>query len=445
MIKKIFYFSFLSVLIISSLGFAHGNDSLLTFKQKSFIVDSIIVQGNDITEEEIILRELTFSQTDTISQKILAYNKERIYSLGLFTKVDLFIYPENEKNFLVINVEESWYIYPIPVASLRDNDWKKLSYGVYVVVKNFRGRNETVMGRVELGYDPTFQLSYYKPNIVPGSDFFWGADFIYKRKNNRSLTAANLFGEDFYQKFIIGSLELGKRFGVYQRLNLNFNYNYVESPKFIKGINASVERVDRYPSVGIGYSYDTRDLIQFPKSGIYGAAYLEFKGLGNNDINYQVLGIDFREYRNVFDDLTAKWRFAARFTSGKSIPYYDYSLIGYDEKIRGNYNLYQEGNNYYIGSLELYYPLIKDFNISLNFIPIVPKELISYRVALYLELFGDTGATKLLGKPISFNDFRSGYGVGLNLLVLPYNILRFEIAFDEYMNSEFILGLGLSF
>jgi len=445
LIKKIFYFSFLSVLIISSLGFAHGNDSLLTFKQKSFIVDSIIVQGNDITEEEIILRELTFSQTDTISQKILAYNKERIYSLGLFTKVDLFIYPENEKNFLVINVEESWYIYPIPVASLRDNDWKKLSYGVYVVVKNFRGRNETVMGRVELGYDPTFQLSYYKPNIVPGSDFFWGADFIYKRKNNRSLTAANLFGEDFYQKFIIGSLELGKRFGVYQRLNLNFNYNYVESPKFIKGINASVERVDRYPSVGIGYSYDTRDLIQFPKSGIYGAAYLEFKGLGNNDINYQVLGIDFREYRNVFDDLTAKWRFAARFTSGKSIPYYDYSLIGYDEKIRGNYNLYQEGNNYYIGSLELYYPLIKDFNISLDFIPIVPKELISYRVALYLELFGDTGATKLLGKPISFNDFRSGYGVGLNLLVLPYNILRFEIAFDEYMNSEFILGLGLSF
>lgn len=427
------------------MGFAQGNDSLLTSKQNRFIVDSIIVQGNDITEEEIILRELTFNINDTVSQAILAYNKERIYSLGLFTKVDLFIYPENEKNILVVNVEESWYIYPIPVASLRDNDWKKLSYGIYLVVKNFRGRNETVMGTVELGYDPTFQLAYYKPNIVPGSDFFLGADFLYKRKNNRSLTAAKLFGEDFQQKFIIGSLEFGKRFGVYQRLNLKLNYMYVESPKYIKGINASDERVDRYPSVSIGYSYDTRDLIQFPKAGIYGAAYLEFKGLSVNDINYQVLGIDFREYRNLFDDLTAKWRVAARFTSGKSIPYYDYSLIGYDEKIRGNYNLYQEGNNYYIGSLELYYPLIKDFNITLDFIPIVPKELISYRVALYLELFGDAGATKILGKPLSFNNFRSGYGVGLNLLVLPYNILRFELAFDEYMNSEFILGLGLSF
>jgi len=203
--------------------------------------------------------------------------------------------------------------------------------------------------------------------------------------------------------------------------------------------------MDRYPSFGIGYSYDTRDLIQFPKEGIFGSAFLELKGLGINDISYQVFGLDYREYRNVFNDLTAKWRFAARFTSGKTIPYYDYSLIGYAEKIRGNYSKRLEGNNYYVGSLELYYPLIKDFNISFDFVPIVPKELLSYRIALYLELFGDAGATKFLGDPLSFNDFRSGYGVGLNLLILPYNILRFELAFDEYMKSEFILGLGISF
>ena len=114
---------------------------------KIFVVDSIIVQGNDITEEEIILRELTFASTDTINQKILEYNKERIYSLGLFTKVDLFIYPFEQKNILVINVEESWYIYPIPVASLREGDWNKLSYGFYLVVKNLRGRNETIITR----------------------------------------------------------------------------------------------------------------------------------------------------------------------------------------------------------------------------------------------------------------------------------------------------------
>ena len=433
------------VLSFSSLGFAQNKDSLSGITSTGIRVDSILVQGNEITEEEIILRELTFNPKDTVSQALLNYNKERIYSLGLFTKVDLFIYPENKKNVLVISVEESWYIYPLPVVSLRENDWNKLSYGFYVVIKNFRGRNETIISRAEFGYDPALQLSYYKPNVIPGSDFFWGADILYTSITNKSINAFYLFGGDFSQKFIVGGLQIGKRFGSYQRLSAKLNYNYVETPKFVNLINASNQRIDRYPSIGFQYSYDTRDLAQFPKSGILGMLYFDYKGFGLNDINYQVFGLDFREYRNVFADLTAKWRFTARFTSGKTIPSYDYSLIGYNEKIRGNYSRKLEGNNYYIGSLELFYPIIKDFNISLDFVPIVPKELLSYRVALYLELFGDTGATKILGKPIKFNDFRSGYGAGLTLLILPYSSLRFELAFDEYRNSEFILGLGLSF
>lgn len=420
-------------------------DSLQEISQNKIIVDSIMIQGNEVTEEEIILRELTFAVSDTVTQSILAYNKERIYSLGLFTKVDFFTYPLEGKNILVISVEESWYIYPIPTASLRENDWSKLSYGFYLYIKNFRGRNETIIAKAEFGFDPAFQLSYFKPNIAPGSDIFWGADIGYRKISNKSLAAFKLYGTDFDQKFITGGVQIGKRFGVFQKANLSLSYNYVESPKFFPQVNASDERIDRYPSIGLGYSYDTRDLAQFPKSGILAMLYFQSKGLGANGINYQVIGIDFREYRNLFYDLTAKWRFAARFTSGKSIPFYDYSRIGYDEKIRGNYNLVMEGNNSYVGSLELFYPLIKDFNISFDFVPIVPKELLSYRVALYLELFGDAGTTKYLGEPLSLNKFRSGYGVGLNLLVLPYNILRFELAFDEYRNSEFILGLGISF
>jgi outer membrane protein assembly factor BamA len=454
LVNKLFFSQFIIVLIISSLGFAQNKDSLLNFRMEhfqdvlmsqGFRVDSIVVQGNKITEEEIIIRELTFHIADTVTNKIINYNRERIYSLGLFTKVDLFVYPGTEKNILVINVEESWYIYPIPVLNIRDNDWKKLSYGIYLVVKNFRGRNETVLAKAEFGYDPAFDLSYYKPSITSGSDFYLGTEFIFRSITNKSLIAEDLYGEVFVQKFITGNVVLGKRFGLYQRTNVKFNYNYVETPKYVQGINASDQRIDRYPSIGLEYSYDTRDLAQFPKAGILGSAYFEFKGLGFNDINYKVLKLDFREYRNIFDDLTAKWRFAARFTSGSSIPYYDYSFIGYNEKIRGNFNLIQEGNNSYIGSLELYYPIIKDFNISFDFIPVVPKELVSYRIGLYFSLFGDAGATKLSGDPISLNDFRSGYGIGLNLLVLPYNTLRFEVAFDEYQNTEFILGLGISF
>ena len=89
--------------------------------------------------------------------------------------------------------------------------------------------------------------------------------------------------------------------------------------------------------------------------------------------------------------------------------------------------------------------MIKDINISLDFIPVLPKSLLTYRIALYSELFGDAGVAKLRHQKLNINDFQSGYGLGLALLILPYNLVRFEFALNEYMQGEFIFDLGLSF
>ena len=132
-------------------------------------------------------------------------------------------------------------------------------------------------------------------------------------------------------------------------------------------------------------------------------------------------------------------------TGGRLIPYYDFSYLGFEERIRGHFNNEREGNNYYLGSVELFHPIIKDINITLDFIPLLPKELLTYRLALYAQLFADTGTTQLRGSPIRIKDFDSGYGMGLSLLLLPYNIIRFEIAADENQNLEYILNLGVSF
>ena len=63
------------------------------------LVDSIKVTGNDITEEFIILRELTFGVGDTVTLKTLNYNEERIFSLGIFNKVELKIEKENGEEY----------------------------------------------------------------------------------------------------------------------------------------------------------------------------------------------------------------------------------------------------------------------------------------------------------------------------------------------------------
>ncbi len=426
-------------------NFAQTQDTIVYPGDYSIVIDSIKIVGNASTKDFIILRELNFATGDTLTPVSAKYNQERIYSLGIFNLVNIFPETVGNNNYAVILVEESWYIYPVPFLEVRENDWRKLSYGAILVVKNFRGRNQTISLKGAFGYDPFLSFMFYDPYLIREEDISFGVSLTYGSMSNKSNIAASLYGQNFDQKFITGAVESGKRFGLYNRLSMSLGYSVVETPFYMKGISASESRIDHIPFIAFAYSYDTRDLIQFPREGLFGGATVEFKGLGNDGINYNIVTFDFREYRPLTRDLHAKWRFATRFTGGKLVPFYDLSFIGYDERIRGHFYEQMEGNNYYLGSMELYYPLLKDIHVNLDFVPVLPRALLSYRVAFYAELFGDTGATKFKGETLSIDDFKSGYGGGLILLILPYNVLRFEVGVDEYQNTEFIFNVAASF
>jgi outer membrane protein assembly factor BamA len=416
-----------------------------TDNQPYYIIDSIKVEGNDITEEFIILRELTFGIGDTVTLQTLNYNKERIFSLGIFNKVELKIENGNGKNILNILVEESWYIYPIPFADLENSDWNKFSYGVIVLIKNFRGRNETLEGKIKLGYDPAFSLIYFNPSLLYKSNIFLNAAVAYGTIRNKSQIAKAIYGDDFDYTYVTDLFGIGYRINTFNWASIDFGYNYYESPEYFNGITTSDNRTDKVFTLGFAYNYDTRDLIQFPKEGTFFSFYTQFKGLGINNIDYRVFTIDLREYWKLIGDLIGKIRLTTRQTAGKLIPFYDYSFLGFEEAVRGHFSTEREGNNYYLGSIEFNHPIIKDINVTLDFIPILPRELLSFRLGLYAELFADMGTTQFRGDPVRLRDFDKGYGVGLSLLLLPYNLARLELAFDEFGNTEFLLGLGTSF
>ena len=425
--------------------FPQVSDSLIYKGNYSFKVDSIQVEGNKITEQDVIMRELTFAPGDTVNKKILEYNSNRVFSLGIFTVVNFIPYRADTCNYVLISVEESWYIYPIPFVDLQDKDWQKISYGVNLMVRNFRGQNETLRATAEFGYDPKFMLYYDRPYFIKEQSIYLTVQLYYQDAINKSTEAKQLYGGDFNQKFINGSIDLGKRLNLFNRIDLSVGYDYVDNPVYIKGISASNERIDRQVTLGASYTYDTRDLAQFPGRGAYAFANVQFSGLGLNNIDYQAIAFDLRKYFEFDSGLRFKCRAASRITFGRLVPFYDYSYLGYGERIRGDYNLEMEGNDYYIGSLELNYPIIKDFELSFNFVPVIPKSLLTYRFAMYAELFSDAGTTRLWGQPVSINDFSSGYGTGLVFLILPYSELRIEYALNNYGKSQFILGLGTSF
>jgi outer membrane protein assembly factor BamA len=436
----------LSIVFIFNLNaFAQENDSTVIIGNYSVKIDTIFIRGNNITEDFIILRELTFKQGDTLNFKLASYNKDRVYSLDIFNQVKIYPVSYNKKIIAVIDVVESWYIWPIPFAELKNGDWNKISYGIDFSVKNFRGMNESVRVKAGLGYDPSFTLDYIIPVLNYSDNIYFNTNLSYNYVQNKSVFAEQKYGAVFDQKMINAQITVGKRISLFHNITVTTGYNYIETPLFFPGINASDQRIDRLLFLGAGYAYDTRDLAQFPRNGIYGSLNIIMKGLGLKNINYQVYTIDFREYRPLFWEIFSKWRFTSRLTTGKSIPYYDYSVLGYQERIRGYLHDVREGNDYYLTSLEFFHPLIKDIDINLDFIPVVPKQFLSYRIAMYTEIFGDAGAVKQHGRNLSIRDFDSGFGFGFTFLVLPYDILRIELAFNDKLMSELVMNLGLSF
>ena len=433
------------VSIFSLNTFAQDNDSTVITGNYTVKIDTIIIRGNNITEDYIILRELTFKPGDTLTYKQASYNKDRVYSLDIFNQVKIFPLSYKNKIIAVIDVVESWYIWPIPFAELKNGDWNKISYGIDLAVKNFRGVNESVRIKAGLGYDPSLTLEYSIPILNYNQNIYFDAQLSYNSVENKSIIAQQKYGAIFDQTMINAQITLGKRIALFHNISITTGYNYIETPMYVPGINASDQRIDKLLFLGAGYAYDTRDLAQFPRNGIYSTINFIMKGLGLNDINYQVYTFDFREYRPLFWDIVGKWRFTSRLTSGKAIPYYDYSVLGYQERIRGYLHDVLEGNDYYLTSLEFFHPLIKDIDINLDFIPVVPKQFLSYRIALYSEIFADAGAVKQRDRGINIRDFDSGYGFGFTFLILPYNITRIELAFNDKLNSEIVLDVGISF
>ena len=121
---------------------------ILTAQQDTcsyIVVSDIIIEGNNVTLSSIILKELTFSQGDTISiddwEKELQISKENIQNTTLFNFVDIeCVNTDNSQNGISVNIKvtERWYLWAYPYLSYADrnlNAWyeadnlKRFSYG----------------------------------------------------------------------------------------------------------------------------------------------------------------------------------------------------------------------------------------------------------------------------------------------------------------------------
>jgi outer membrane protein assembly factor BamA len=404
-------------------------------------IDSIIISGNEKTQEFIIRREITFKPGSEINKEIIEYNKNRIYSLGLFTKVEALAYKINKKNVIEFSVSERWYLFPYPIFGIRDRDWSKLYYGMGIAHTNFLGINQKIFGSFALGYDPWANFHYYNPDIVYGSKILLDLSLSYSKVKNKS-ELINSANKDVYEQWFSGNVSIGKRFGLYKYLWYSLGYaNLSVDDKAQK--TASGTGKDTYINMMLNGNLDTRDMAEYPMKGENLAFSITKMGLGESQVDYTKLSLDLREYLPTSTILgSICFRAFSIVTFGNFIPYYSHNYYGYAERIRGYFFDKWEGENIFGFSTELRVPIFGPKYLILDDIPFPEFSILRYAVCL--NLFYDTGE---IWDRYNFKlkELKHGFGGGINFL-MPYSIiLRLEYAFNQKGKGEIFFDAGVSF
>jgi outer membrane protein insertion porin family len=407
-------------------------------------IDTIIIVGNEKTKDIVILREMSLKPGMNATPEAMEFDKGRIYSTGLFTRVEMSVFPIEGKNTLLVDLNERWYIIPLPLFGFRDNDPAKAYYGAGLLHNNFRGLNQKLFGSIIFGYNPSIALSFSDPMFDRANDLYFSSSASYSQVRNRSelarASSANNFDERHYDFFA----SLGKRFTLYENAGISLGYQIVKVTELGPGRTVSPRGIDKFLSGSLSYAYDSRNLRDYTTKGWLYSAYVSKIGFGESDVSFTRIGGDVRWFAPVNGALTIGSRIHGSIVSGGAIPTYARSYFGYGERIRGYFKDVFEGENIAGTSLELRWQLFAPRVVKFEAISL-PQEFSIWRWGISLELFADAGTTWFRGEPVALNKFNAGYGAGI-VVLLPYDyVVRTEYAWNDRGRGQFIFGIRAAF
>ncbi|MEK6569878.1 MAG: POTRA domain-containing protein, partial [Bacteroidota bacterium] len=357
--------SFFGAILVFSLVSTpvRGQDSLSVIdsatkpQPPALLIEKIVIRGNEKTKDYIILREMSLKPGDTLSIKAAQFDKNRIFSLGLFNRVELAYDIKDDKATLYVDVNERWYVFPFLVIGVKDRDWKKFYYGLGVIHDNFRGRNEKISASFALGYDPFFSMRYRNPLLSLESNLFLVNRIFYSRVRNKSLLSQQT-GPNFDENHYGFEGTIGKRLDIFRSLSVTFGYQVLTVSHNEAGRTLSSSGRDAFITAAVGFVHDTRDLTEYPSRGTLAWVSFSKYGLGESPVNYFRLSLDVRKFVPTVAGTIIAGRLFANLAGGGTVANYGHVFFGYQERIRGHFKEVYEGEDIFGASLELRVPLL---------------------------------------------------------------------------------------
>ena len=403
-------------------------------------IRSIRIEGNNVTQPYVILREMSLHAGDTLSTASLERNQDRIYNLGLFNKVSIAHRDSADVTDIVVNVVERWYIWPAPIFSLRSGDVSTASYGLQLMDQNFLGRDERISASYSTGYDHSAGVTYQTPRVRDNDDVYIRAMFQYRDSHNLDYNSDILFEQINHA----ASLSLGKRIGYYQTLIGTVGYQMWQLPDSSLGRTVSPNGTDRFIELGLDYTYDARNIRDYPTDGWYVDLAALNDGLaGESTVKNFRLAMDVRRYASLSDEVSLGLRGFGSFVTGGPAPMYHQIFLSNRLGIRGYNHRDYTGEELVGASAEVRMPIITPRFITFNFVDI--HQFNTMRFGVYAALFADTG--KIWFRSDNFNDvpWLASAGFGLHFL-LPYSfILRTEVSVNALGQIRLSANGGVAF
>jgi len=439
-----------------------------TCEAPQLVVAGVSFQGNDVTKEQVLRRELTFSPGDTLPAAslgpLLEENRQRLFNLRLFHQVTYAYTCDASLVQVQYTVQERFYIYPVLIfdfadrnfnAWLEKKDWSRIDYGMSLARRNFRGRNEEVRMRVQRGFNKRIEFSYRMPYISRAYNL--GAEIGVADYRSRTLSYTTYNNRQYFFEQDQGlpirrtaaSAGLIHRQSVQRQEGLRLTFLHEAISDSIAALNPAYynkgREVRRYLRAELYKVINLRDYFAYPLSGSYfevGAAQTFF--LQESGTPFTTIRAKYVNYSRLSDKYSYMVGGEGQARLSREHAFADNVALGFRSFVRG-YELYVVGGQHYgLFKQGLTRKLLDIEGIRIKFIR-NPK-FNTIPLSVYLNAFTDAGyvVDKAFreGNPLT-NRLLVGGGLGLHAVTFYDIVLRLEYTLNKegdrgvYFSSSF--------
>jgi outer membrane protein assembly factor BamA len=439
----------------------------LQAQNDSVTIARIHVSGNEKTKEKIILRELSILPGERYSRQSLKREIERTQSALINTQ--LFNYVEVTEiqvdsvfSDVFVFLKERFYLWPVPIFKFADpnfntwwltKDFSRTNFGVVVLKKNFRGRNEDLGAKVQLGYSKEFAATYRLPYLTKNQKT--GGGFWVGYVQNDEVTIGT---EDNKRVFYTGNdgnsrdelsfrTYISYREKIHTTHHLEFRHHRVRVNDSIQSLSWQYLQNNAesmiFPTLWYTLKIDRRDNRGYPLEGSFTQVDIVkhgFFNIGKNAPDILQLNLLHSQLFPVSNRVFFAMQIKAKVIPTQDLPYYFQEGLGYQHYVRGYEYYVIDGQHFGLFRSNIKYrlfgPKIHDIDWLAN------TNFAKLHYAVYMNLFIDAGYVHdrryFRENPLA-NQMIYGTGIGLDLVSFYDKVIRFEYSMNKELERGFFI------